>query len=674
MSPKTSRRLKIAGLVLLVLGFIGYFTFSTLLFSPLEGGLAHHVAGLVPRNIDFYLSKARLERDFERFPHLALEGRLAGNDAWRTFRVSPEYAELSAELDLEATVAELEELAGRLPLGLDPLKIFGGRQVALAGRFRGADLAQADWALYGTVNWVGKLALESIKYPGVLGLEKQGLVATPQEGFVALEGAQLPRPLYLARIKDVGVISSSPELVRDALRLAANQFTDSLFAKAEYNDSIRRANRSAERDELEVFLDVRALLASRGLGGAWPDPASESTVAALLARFFQASSVNEMVGVLGFGRTLTLDLRAPLSSELISPLQRKLYRKRGSDTRELENLIASLAPADTGFLLYVRGDAGDLARQVVSVLDPATRGLLEDAFRSTRRYQDLEQVLAEVDAMFRDRIVILVRENDYPPDENAPPHDDTPVPAVALIAWTHDESKVVQFREMIGENARTFGLQGVQPGELGFYKTYDAGYENREYTSPLIPGTGHVLTVNYKDPDVTVVTNTKPFLGHIRRTLTLGGAQHPRLSEREAFQVLLRSARPEGNVLLWYDPRRLGKWLRARAENEARHSIYELVDWSIERAKVEDQVLAERFPGVRRGQVPPDLREQVGLLVDARLEEVRDRVARDRVPELIAQARRRIAWMESIEAALLLVAFEPNSIDLSARVVLPLVP
>src|SRR5690606_28030843 len=162
-----------------------------------------------------------------------------------------------------------------------------------------------------------------------------------------------------------------------------------------------------ERDELEVFLDVRSLLASRGLSGAWPDPASASIGSALLSRFFQASTVNEVVGVLGFGRTLTLHLRAPLSSELISPLQRKLYRKRGSDTRELENLIASLAPADTGLMLYVRGDAGDLARQVVSVLDPATRGLVEDAFRSTRRFQDLEQVLAEVDAMFRDRLVIL---------------------------------------------------------------------------------------------------------------------------------------------------------------------------------------------------------------------------------------------------------------------------
>lgn len=658
--------------MLLVLGFIGYFTFATLLFSPFEGGLANHVAGLVPRQIDFYLSKSRLERDFDKFPSLAIGAELEQNEAWRSFRASTEYQELDQQLGIGATITELEALVAQMPLGLDPLSVFGGRQVALAGHFRGPDLAQADWALYGTVNWVGKLTLELLHYPGLLGLEEQGLIATEQEDFVALEGRGLTRPLYLARIKDVGVISTSPDLVREAIRLAGIQFEDSLFAKAEYNDSIRRADRSAERDELEVFLDVRALLSNRGASGAWPDTTSGSPLAALTGRLFQASSMNELVGVMGFGRTLTLDLRAPLSSELITPLQRKLYRKRGSDTRELEDLVARLAPADTGFMLFVRGDVGDLTRQVVDVLDPHTRGLLEDAFRSTRHYQNLEQVLAEVDTMFRDRLLILVRENDYPPDPNAPPHDETPVPAVALIAWTHDEGKVIQFRERIGDNARTFGLQGVEPGQLGFYKTYDAGYENREYTSPLIAGTGHILTVNYKDPDVTVITNTKPFLGHIRRTLTLGGVQHPRLSEREAFQVLLRSARPEGNVLVWYDPKRIGGWLRASSEHEARQSIYELVDWSVERAKVEEQVLAERFPGVRRGQVPPDIREQLDLLVNPQLDELRERVARERVPEMIAQSRRRIAWLESIEAALLLIAFEPNAIDLSLRVVLPL--
>lgn len=668
MSPKTSRLLKIAGLLLLVLAFIGYFTFSTLLFSPFEGGLANHVAGIIPRQVDFYLSKAALERDFTAFPRLAIEADLEREDAWRSFRASPEYVELEQALGLGAGLAQLEELAGQMPLGMDPLKVFGGRQVALAGHFRGPDLAQADWALYGTVNWVGKLGLELLRYPGLLRLEQQGLVATPEEGFVSLRGPQLARPLYLARIRDVGVVSTSPDLVREALRLAAAQFADSLFAKAEYNDHVRHAKRGPARDELEIFLDARAYLANLGTPGGWLDPKSTEAGPSLLGRFIQIGSMNELVGVLGTGRTVSVDLRSPLSSEVTTPFQRKLYRKRGSDTAEIENLIARMAPADTGFLLYVRGDVGDLARQVVEVLDPHTRGLLEDAFRATREYQNLEQVLATVDGMFRDRLLILVRENDYPPDDSAPPSDDTPVPAVALIAWTHDEARVVRFREVIGENGRNFGLQGVQPGELGFYRTYEAGYENREYTSPLIPGTGHILTVNFKDPDVTVVTNTKPMLGHIRRTMTLGGAQHPRLSEREIFQVLLRSARPEGNVLVWFDPKRLGKWLRARAEHEARQSIYQLVDWSVERAKAEEQVLAERFPGHRRGQVPPDVREQVDLLVQPMLDEVRERVARERVPELISQSRRRIAWFEAIEAALVLVAFEPNALDLSARV------
>ena len=673
MTPKRSRLLKIAGIVLLLLAFIGYFTFSTLLFSPFEGGLANHVAGLVPRQVDFYFSKGGLERDFSRFPELALTEDLERNETWQSFRASTEYVELEQKLGLEAALAELEAATSQIPLGLDPLKVFGGRQVAIAGRFKGPDFANADWAVYGTVNWMGKLGLELLRYPGLIGIEDQGLMATVQEGgFVALEGAQLARPLYLVRIKDVGVVSTSPELVREAQRLASVQFEDSLYAKAEYNDNVRRANRSTEKDELEIFVDMRALLANQSSAGAWPDPKSENVVMAMLGRLFQAGSMNELVGVLGPGRTLTLDLRAPLSSEVITPLQRKLYRKRGSDTAELENLIASMAPVDTAFLLYVRGDVGDLARQVMDVLGPETRGLLEDAFRATREYSNLDAVLAEFDAMFRDRLLILVRENDYPLDPAAPPNNGTPVPAIALIAWTGDESKVVRFRDAIGNNGSNFGLQGVKPGEQGYYRTYDAGYENREFTTPLIAGTGHILTVNYKDPDVTVVTNTKPMLGHIRRTLTIGGAQHPRLADRDQFQILLRSARPEGNVLLWMDPKRLGKFLRAYAEHDARLSIDLLVDWKIERARLEDEVLAERFPGIQRGQVPPDIREQLDLLVNPKLSEIRDRVARERVPELIAQRVKRIGWLEAVEAVLVLIAFDPSALDISARVVLPI--
>src|SRR5690606_7367985 len=150
---------------------------------------------------------------------------LERNETWQSFRASPEYLELEQQLGLEAALTELEAATSQIPLGLDPLKVFGGRQVAVAGRFQGPDFANADWAVYGTVNWMGKLGLELLRYPGLIGLEEQGLMATVQEGgFVALEGAQLARPLYLTRIKDVGVVSTSPELVREALRLASVQF------------------------------------------------------------------------------------------------------------------------------------------------------------------------------------------------------------------------------------------------------------------------------------------------------------------------------------------------------------------------------------------------------------------------------------------------------------------
>ena len=55
MSAK-KRVLRVGCISLLLLAFVGYFAFSTLLFPPFEGKFKAHVSGLIPRNVDVYLA------------------------------------------------------------------------------------------------------------------------------------------------------------------------------------------------------------------------------------------------------------------------------------------------------------------------------------------------------------------------------------------------------------------------------------------------------------------------------------------------------------------------------------------------------------------------------------------------------------------------------------------
>ena len=57
------RWLKILTVLLAVVSFVGYFTFSTLLFPPHEGRWGFDVASLIPRDVDFFAAKADLSGD-----------------------------------------------------------------------------------------------------------------------------------------------------------------------------------------------------------------------------------------------------------------------------------------------------------------------------------------------------------------------------------------------------------------------------------------------------------------------------------------------------------------------------------------------------------------------------------------------------------------------------------
>ncbi|MFO1010811.1 MAG: hypothetical protein U1F29_12170 [Planctomycetota bacterium] len=658
-----SRFLRITLIVLGVLAFAGYFAFATFLYDPLEGDLDYDVAALAPRDVDFYASKADLRALFQPFPDLAAKKQLEENAAWNAWTSSPEYQDLARSTRLEETLAQMKKDLGALPFGMDLLDVFGGEDLAVAGYLKGADFAQADWALYGRANWAGKLAASALRHPGLLGLEKRGLAAVEGDECVELSGGQLPRTLYVTRLRDVVIVATKPEFAKKAHDLERKQYADSLYQSAMYHDFIEQKERNKRRDEVEVFVNTMKLMDAMGFKGEYPDTKSQDFTPAFLGRWFQARSAKNVTGIVGLDGGLQLDLHGEFSSELITRDQEKFYRTRGFDRGQVLGEAAQLAPADCALFVVLHAGMADFARQVFASMEPALKQVVEDTFRSTGKYQNLEQVIAQLDGAFKDRMAILVRKNDYGFDADGPPHTDDPVPAVALVFWTKDVKQIVDLRETIGNNGSKFGLKGRSETEVGYFKYFEAGYETREYWSRQIPGTGCISTVNAGD--ITIVTNVSKMMGHILKVQTQGGDKYPRLADEPAFEALMQSAPPRSNLLVYANPRILGPILRDQAKVAAASAVH--VDWQSITPLEGQKILRAEFGGKKEADLSAEEKTSFDAKLDARLKELEAKFAKEQVPTFMAKQERWIRYLEGTESVLLFLALDPKNWDLVVR-------
>ncbi|MBI5362614.1 MAG: hypothetical protein HZA53_05505 [Planctomycetes bacterium] len=658
-----ARLLRITLIVAGVLAFAGYFAFVTFCFDPFESDLEFDVAALAPRDVDFYASKAELGKLIHPFPEFVAKKELEEHPAVEAWTSSPEWKRSMQDLRLEQTLADLKAQLAQIPFGMDLLDVFGGRDLALAGYLKGPDFAQADWALYGRANWMGKLAESALHHPGLFGLEQQGLTAVEQEECVELSGAQLPRKLYVTRLRDVLVIATKPELARAAHDLDRKQYADSLHQSANYHDWIEQKPRTKARDEVEVYVNGLKVLDAFGFKSEWPETKSQDFMPAFLGRWFQLRSMKNVMGLVGLDGGVQADLHGEFSSELITRDQEKFYRTRGFDRGELLADAAQLVPADSALFVVLPGGMGDLLRQVLASMEPAMRQSIEDVFRSTGKYQNLEQLVAQLDPALKGRVALIVRKNDYGFETGGPPHDDQKVPAVALVLWPSDPKQLVTLRETIGNNGGKFGLRGKTDTEGGYYRYSEAGYETFEFWSHLVPGTGCISTVNANE--FTIVTNVSKMMGHLLKVKTQGGDRYPRLADDGNFELLTQAAPPRSNLLVYANPRELAPILREQQKLAAAGAVS--VDWSSITPREAQKLLASDFGGKKEDALAPEEKASFDAKLDARLKEMEARFAREQLPKVEAGQERWIRTLESFGSVLAFVALDPKSWDLVVR-------
>ena len=681
MLPK-NRLLRYLLIATLLFAFVGYFAFTTFLFNPFEGRLGADVSALVPRDVDLFLAKADLRRDFDPFPELAAREEIEQLPAWQTFAASPEYAELRESMGLDAALAELKATLDQLPLRVDLLRVFGGRDVAVAGYFRSGGMAATDWAVYGRVNWMGKLAHSMLSYPGLIGLEKQGISATRENEVVTLSGGTLQKPLHLTRVRDVLVIGNQGEMVAKSRSLHAQGGADSFFNSARYNDHVRSATRSQERDELELFADLRSMFETQRIGGPLPDPGSHDVGTALLGRLFQVPALKELIGVVQFDGGLALDVHGEFSQERVSSVQERFYRLRGIDREDILD-AASLAPADCALFLYAQVPIGEFLKQMLESADPALRTNLEDLVRSSKSYSGVEELINVLDRALENKFALILRELDYElemaKDEQTgemvyvgPPNDGQPVFATSVVTWAKDVAAVEQVRSVAATMAPNLGLRGRKPGEPGVYNYQSFGFRTWEFWSEFVIGTGVIC--NAIDPPFCVTSNSIHLTGQVLATYRLGAPERPRLADRMDFIEVLDQSLPDvtANIVLWVDPEYAGSTLRQLAEVRANDEVRGGFDWVALREREEARLLPDLVPGKARGDLDPSEEERLAQAVDVVLRQMGEEEQARRLPEMIARSDRQISYLEAIGSLLATINLDPRAIDLSLRASVPL--
>ena len=667
------RRILKWGLIgLFILAFALWFGFTTFLFSPLEDDYEFDVSTLIPRDVDFYLAKSELEEVFEPDLTLSIAEAWAESERGQALSSHPLYASTLSRIDLAEVRQEVQVALSNLPLEVDPLKLFGGRDVALAGYFQDPERRQNDWAVYGRVNWMGKLGVELLAYPGLLKLEQQGMAVETVEddegpvGF-ALSGGQLQRPLYLRRVQDVVVLATDDVLVQEVSGLLRTRGEDSLGLSAKYADRINVDDR--EGDELEVFLDYRALSEWKGWSGRYPDVQADTFTPAFLGRLFQSGAINEVMGRVGFGRVLRLDLHATLSSELMTPLQKRLYRMRSLSREDILNDVSRFIPGDAGLFLCGVGDLGDVLSMAREASEPALQTNLDDLVRSVWSYSDSLPLIDDIDSVFAGRFAFCMRDNDYPVAEDDPPNDGRVVPAWGLVLWVEDPAKLDELRNTVRSHQPEFGIQGREPGSGGLFRHQVGAWFVYEYWQPLVPGTGHISDARADTTagSVFLVGNSHRLVAGMLDGFHNGSAQ---LSDHPTFRAQVVNSLAAPNVVLWLNPSAMDATWRGMSRDWAATSVS--IDWSVERPRIEKLTIKEEIPDAIWGQLTPEQEQQLEMLAQPRLDQFEAEYRAQHGARFLREYQQRIDAWETIDGALISIGMDKSSMDVSARIRYPI--
>ncbi len=671
-----------------LLGFTGFFAFSTLVWNPFEGRVAE-LRAAVPRTVHFFAAKADLSADFEDFPRPWFWSAVEESPAYARIRTGSLFHTVLKERGGERMLAAIEDAKDRLAsvpvLGLDLLDDFIGTEAAVAGRFR--KQGPPAWCLYTRVGWKVRAAFGLLRFAAVRARVPGLAVAGGDGAIYELRQATGPA-VFVTLVKDLLIAGDDLDLVRRSRALATGDSEeDALVASSDYQDFVvARLSEWSERNDLvpnalECELDLHAL------AEAWPglarfaEPGPDDPMELrLLNRFVNVKAMYRAWGSFVFAPDgLAMLLSFVLDRRALSPEQVRFQTQMpGHKERWLKRAMLNV-PSSAAVAAFLRIPPAAFFEQVFASLDEDTRSLINEGIASTGRQGGFRELVRGIAASLDPSVVVVVRDNDYG-KLNVDFKVAVPSPAPA-VAWIFEvdprgEKRLDRLLDWFETNRTAFGFS---------VKTYylKAGNRNlklvKEFPNPQVPGTGEIAIVrNAKGlGGLFMVGNSGPLLAEIVNT-RFGMAGTEPLTTNDLVEECLQNLPETVSGFAWLHGEGIRAVLSRYEEFGRRRLEQDAPDpgWMFEhRPAVEKEVFAQHFAG--RAASPEALRGALRQEFERLVEDAL--VLKWRTEEVGARGRafqrafaEAASYLEFLDSGYLMLKNRAGDLNLEGRIFLRL--
>lgn len=641
----TSRRLLIVLTVLVGVLGVGYLLFVSFVFDPLEDPL-EDTASIVPRDVEYFFRWQEAGASFASFPEPAVWGDLKATEVYDELEAGGGLDLWAERTGLGALMGQLGDMTGAVPAGLS-LKSDFLREVAFAGKGEPSLGASFDGMLMLRVSFKVKAGVAMLnfgfvrdKLPEDLGIVKEG-------DYYRLPGFFEGKDAFLARSSDIVLLASSAEWLDQAMDLQLKGGEDSLAFASVFHDNVTAFLGEADQP-VEVFMRWERL---RDAMPSFPPQGGDSGfVTKAFSAFFTTDLLRTASGYWLPGKRFQVRLSGDVDSSRAASDFQKNWLESSSISGNRIREFAGVVPADSFFFSGFAGRTDEVLIEIESALDSETRRLLDEIATGTGRYNGMVDLLRAVSVHFQPGIFIAMRRNDYPEKtgDNKIEHDDTPVPALAIMARATGGSSYEDLQAMIARD-----MQRLVGGEVRQWNLPLAGGANgKSFSSPAIPGTGEIILVDIPALKAVMICNQWDFATEISRLSmlsTAGDRQNEKLSSTDHFRSAIDSVDGGASLFVWLEPSEARLWLDRVAEDFAVARFRDAMDqkYVSERPAIERRLKREMFNA--DGRLNGEQQRQLNDAVDQAMEELDAGERARQVPSFRAEFQQGLLplqWMD----------------------------
>lgn len=665
-----NKRVKRVFIVLIFLVPLLYFTWTIMFFSPFEESFGN-IEYIIPRDVDFYVSKVDLDDDFDEFPAPRVLQELKVNREWREFQETAQFKELSGGKSIDDRLTEIRASIKDIPL--DPLEDFLGREVAVAGTF-GPPGKDNTFLAFFRGSWKAKFVFELMTWDFIRGMAPDPVIADStaefdQRGFITLVLADgQGTTFYLKRCTDLIIAGNDEKLIADVAELVdlgRNSIDLSLGGSQAFVDKI-----TAVTHEGEELVDFHINLNNFFKRATFDDTLKANNIdfSVMTAMdMFNPDFFRDLTGTVNLEDSLVLTARSEINKQNVQEADEAGFFDQGSlELQAGMTELASMLPPDVFLAGCAKLRLQHFLTTLEKNLEPDLRTLINDLVREGGRHSikwkltGTWELIDYFDRMFGTKVYFALRPRAK--DKPIIPFEQ-PLPSMALIFEIADPERLDLLEEVIinlQDNRR-------QAFDISQFKNDWYGCNIKILDPKGIEEELEVIAFTRMGGKHFVISTSSDF---IREIVQAWARPEPRL-ELEGLDKYKRAAGlfpKHGNLAVYLEMEGFRGALRDYSVFWGHLQIEQTPEQvQAERQRVRQRVSRELgFAGRRELSQADEERlvetvdEEMLRLLEARME--------SEVPGHAAAFLERFVWLDLFRSFSIAVNVQPHSIDLGIQV------